>query len=157
MKNHFRFRQRNTSRRIIHGIIVNHEFEWIEVRIKQLIEYVDVFVICESNITTGGDSKDTRFFNAFKQNGFLQEFSDKILYVGMNTLPQEYIDDGWLAEMYLRSYWSNAALRRIANLKDDDLFLNFDADEIPSREVRELNVFFIRIHFIVVKYRHWLF
>ncbi len=27
-------------------------------------------------------------------------------------------------------------MKRIKNLKDDDLFLNFDADEIPKTEVK---------------------
>ncbi len=27
-------------------------------------------------------------------------------------------------------------MKRIRNLKDDDLFLNFDADEIPKTEVK---------------------
>ena len=35
---------------------------------------------------------------------------------------------------------SQAALERIKNLHDDDLFLSFDADEIPKAEV---TIFFI--------------
>ena len=31
---------------------------------------------------------------------------------------------------------SQSALARIQNLKDDDLFFSFDADEIPKPEVR---------------------
>ena len=31
---------------------------------------------------------------------------------------------------------SREALRRMLNLRDDDLFLSFDADEIPKPEVR---------------------
>jgi hypothetical protein len=31
---------------------------------------------------------------------------------------------------------SQSAMKRIKNLKDDDLFLNFDADEIPKTEVK---------------------
>ena len=47
------FKKRKKARRIIHGIIVHHEFDWVEVRIKQLANVVDVFVIQESNITSG--------------------------------------------------------------------------------------------------------
>ena len=34
---------------------------------------------------------------------------------------------------------SRAALLKISNLKKDDLFLNFDADEIPKTEVSVVN------------------
>ena len=37
---------------------------------------------------------------------------------------------------YHRSFMSREALRRMLNLRDDDLFLSFDADEIPKPEVR---------------------
>ena len=35
-------------------------------RIRMLADVVDVFIIAESNITTGGDSKPLHFFEAFK-------------------------------------------------------------------------------------------
>jgi len=38
---------------------------------------------------------------------------------------------------------SQAALARILNLKDDDLFFSFDADEIPKSEVTTLDI----VHF----------
>jgi hypothetical protein len=36
---------------------------------------------------------------------------------------------------HLRNEMSQAALERIQNLQDRDLFLSFDADEIPKAEV----------------------
>jgi hypothetical protein len=44
---------------------------------------------------------------------------------------------------YLRNEMSQAALARILNLKDDDLFFSFDADEIPKSEVTTLDI----VHF----------
>ena len=46
----------------------------------------------------GGDPKSLKFFEAF-QNGFLEEFQHKILYVSLKNIPAIYIKDGWLAEM----------------------------------------------------------
>ena len=46
----------------------------------------------------GGDPKDLVFLKAF-QNGFLEEFQYKILYVLLDDIPKSYIQDGWLAEM----------------------------------------------------------
>ena len=37
--------------------------------------------------------------------------------------------------MFLRYFWSFHGLNKIENIQEDDLVLNFDADEIPSREV----------------------
>ena len=36
---------------------------------------------------------------------------------------------------YLRQIWGDQALKRLKNLKEDDVFINFDADEIPNQEV----------------------
>ena len=123
------------------GIIVNHELGFTEVRIRQLEGAVDVFVILESKITSGGDEKPLHFFNAFKQ-GFLSDIQDKILYIHLDTIPVSYIQDGWKLESYLRNYMSTMAISRLKNLKDDDLFLSFDADEIPNIEV----LTFLKLH-----------
>ena len=40
----------------------------------------------------------------------------------------------FLVSSFLRNSMSKSALSRIQNLADDDLFLNFDADEIPKTE-----------------------
>ena len=72
------------------GLIVNHELRMTEVRIRQLASEVDIFVILESSITSGGDVKPLHFYNAF-QNGYLEEFQDKILYIHLETIPVAYI------------------------------------------------------------------
>ena len=46
----------------------------------------------------GGDPKELLFYNAFS-NGFLEEYQHKILYILLNKIPKNYIEDGWLAEM----------------------------------------------------------
>ena len=49
-------------------------------------------------IFVGGDPKELLFYNAFS-NGFLEEYQHKILYILLNKIPKNYIEDGWLAEM----------------------------------------------------------
>ena len=44
---------RKKPRRIIMGLVVNHELHITEVRFKQLAKVVDVFVFLESRVTTG--------------------------------------------------------------------------------------------------------
>ena len=110
------FLQRRHPRRIIMGTIVNHELLWTEVRIKQLSNIVDLFIIMESSMTSGellsntifsvvyllhqgGDSKKLNFKEAL-ENGYLSEYQYKIMYLHLKEIPYKYIDDGWLAEMY---------------------------------------------------------
>jgi hypothetical protein len=40
---------------------------------------------------------------------------------------------------FIRNEMSQSAVKRITNLKDDDLFLSFDADEIPKTEARRIS------------------
>ena len=95
------------------GIIVNHELNLTEVRFNELASEVDIFVVMESSITSGGDVKPLYFLNEFKENGFLAEYHSKILYLQLESIPQSYITDGWLAEAYLRNYMSVNALNLI--------------------------------------------
>ena len=43
---------------------------------------------------------------------------------------------------YIRTYMSQHGMPRIAGLSPEDLFLNFDADEIPKAEA----VLFLKLH-----------
>ena len=52
-----KLRRRTKSRRIIHALPVNHEFDFFETRIQSLKDVVDVFIIQESNYTTFGTAK----------------------------------------------------------------------------------------------------
>ena len=49
----FEFKLREVSRRVIMGLVVDHELDFTEIRVRQLASVVDLFVILESNITTG--------------------------------------------------------------------------------------------------------
>ena len=85
--------------------------------------------------TLGGLPKKLNFKEAFG-NGYLMDLRHKILYIDHLTgFPQSYIEDGWLADSYMRTIMSTTALRTLKGLNSDDLFLNFDADEIPKPEV----------------------
>jgi len=47
------FTLRNSGRRVVMGLVVDHELEMMEIRVRQLYKLVDVFVILESNVTEG--------------------------------------------------------------------------------------------------------
>ena len=62
---------------------------------------------------SGGDVKPLNFLNALRYNNYLSEYRSKILYLHLESLPQDFIADGWLAEAYLRNYMSVNALNLI--------------------------------------------
>ena len=65
----------------------------------------------------------------------MSNFHEKIVYVPLQRFPPRGANDGWFMDMYLRYYMGLGGLRRIHNIKPDDLFVLLDADEIPTREV----------------------
>ena len=108
---------RKISKRIVLGVIVNHELSWIEASFRQLNKTVDIFVILESQMTSGGDWKPLHFLNALK-NGFLSDIQRKILYIYLENIPEKFVKDGWQTESLLRNYMSQNALNRIQGLQD---------------------------------------
>ncbi len=50
------FQLRSVGRRIVMGLVVDHELEMTEIRVRQLRNLVDVFVLLESNVTAGKSS-----------------------------------------------------------------------------------------------------
>lgn len=51
---------RETPRRVINAINVNHEFDLLHARFHELAQAVDVFLICESNFTAYGERRPLR-------------------------------------------------------------------------------------------------
>ncbi|XP_050715550.1 uncharacterized protein LOC126998157 isoform X2 [Eriocheir sinensis] len=129
-----KLRQRKVPRRVINGVTVNHEFAMFEARLHELYEVVDVFIIAESNYTAHGDPKAFLFLERLR-SGYMREFQDKILYVSLDTFPRISKTNGWIADSYLRLHLSNKGLPLLKDLRDDDLFVLSDADELPTREV----------------------
>lgn len=48
---------RETPRRVINAININHEFDLLHARLHELADAVDLFLICESNFTAFGDKR----------------------------------------------------------------------------------------------------
>lgn len=52
-----RLTPREVPRRVINAININHEFDLLHVRFRELAKAVDLFLICESNFTAYGDKR----------------------------------------------------------------------------------------------------
>ncbi|XP_063585389.1 beta-1,4-mannosyl-glycoprotein 4-beta-N-acetylglucosaminyltransferase-like [Penaeus indicus] len=127
-------RRRLVPRRVVNGLPVNHEFAMFEARMHELYDLVNVFLIAESNYTAHGDRKELEFFKKF-QRGYMSDFQDKLVYINLGFFSAEAKESGWIADAYLRYYMGIKGLPLLKGLREDDLFVLSDADEIPSREV----------------------
>ncbi|XP_055069585.2 beta-1,4-mannosyl-glycoprotein 4-beta-N-acetylglucosaminyltransferase [Misgurnus anguillicaudatus] len=128
-----RLTPRERPRRVINAINVNHEFDLLHVRFRELSQAVDLFLVCESNFTAYGERRPLRFLNMLL-NGTYEYVRDKILYVFLDHFPDGGRQDGWIADDYLRTFLTRDGMSRVVGLRSDDVFLINDADEIPAQE-----------------------
>jgi beta-1,4-mannosyl-glycoprotein beta-1,4-N-acetylglucosaminyltransferase len=112
-----------------------NELDLLEFRLKFLDKLVDFFVIAESNLTHSGQSKPYYFTEA--KNRFRQ-WEDKIIYIpvkqsaeGLVFEEQNKYNPG-SAAWKLENEQRNALLQASGKMRDDDLVLLSDLDEIPD-------------------------
>uniref|UniRef100_L7LZ93 Putative beta-14-mannosyl-glycoprotein 4-beta-n-acetylglucosaminyltransferase n=1 Tax=Rhipicephalus pulchellus TaxID=72859 RepID=L7LZ93_RHIPC len=133
-------RRRLKPRTVINGLVFNHELDLLEVRVQELGDAVDHYVVVESPYTYFGTEKPLFLRNNLSA-GFLREHRHKIVPISVDFY--NYAGgDPWGPEDYFRTSVWYEGHRRLKNLRDDDLFIMSDADEIPSRDV----VLFLKHH-----------
>ncbi|EDO34809.1 predicted protein, partial [Nematostella vectensis] len=132
---------RKSARRIVYAAPFNHEFVMLEAILHDLYDLVDVFIFVESVYTAYGTRKPLRLLQRLHR-GYLKDFHPKIIYLSIDHFPTGGRAKGFIADSYLRSYLGKFGIPHIKYLKDDDLFLVFDLDEIPSRD----SLIFLKVH-----------
>ncbi|WP_395050077.1 hypothetical protein [Flavobacterium sp.] len=108
-----------------------NELDLLEIRLKYLYDVVDYFVIVEADTSFNGKAKQM----VFKDNmDRFKPFMGKIIYVPINM---KYFENknrvAWEREEYQRNCIQKGI--EILNLKDTDLVLISDIDEIPSKDI----------------------
>ena len=105
-----------------------NELELLELRLHELANVVDKFVLVEATKTHSNKPKPLYY-----QENRLRfiEFHDKIIHVVADDLPDA--KDPWMLENYQR----NCIARGLANCQPDDFVLVSDLDEIPRAAVVE--------------------
>ena len=102
-----------------------NELDLLELRLEELYNHVDYFVIVESDHTFTNIPKPY----IFKQNIHrFSKFMDKIRYIRIKSLGDS---DPWTNERYQR----NAVIRGCAGASENDIFMISDVDEIPRPSV----------------------
>ena len=124
--------------------IYNGEDVLLDIRLNELNQYVDVFVIVESNVSFSGEQKDYKF-----QIEKFKKFSNKIRYIkiedGMFNLEDkhywvEFYAEKWKREFYIR----NSIVKGLSDAEPNDIILLSDVDEIPILEkINKNKEFFI--------------
>ena len=109
-----------------------NELEILELRLMELYDVVDYFVIVESNKTHTGKEKEFNFENN-KDN--FKDYIDKIIYVKVEDLPNYSVNNIWEAENFQRNCIMRG-LDGVANLGDKIIIS--DLDEIPNKKLLEI-------------------
>ena len=154
---------RSRPRRIISALPFNHEFGLLEARLHDLHTVVDVFIIQESNFTNSGSENKLRLKQRLEQGGW--QFRDKIVFIERTQPPPggfrcapKYLQNtntmlptsiccrccsnGELADADMRRHLGREGLRRLTEVRLDDLYIYNDSDEIPRAEL----LLFLKLH-----------
>jgi len=102
------------------------EFDLLELRLNELSELVDYFVIVEATETFQGDEKKLHFEQNKER---FAEYEDKIIH-HVVEYPED-LDGSWEREDYLRNSIHEAIRSETSVSKQDEIIIS-DADEIPS-------------------------
>ena len=114
------------ARRVFDCFPYNGEADVLAIRLNELDDAVDVFVIVEATLTHSGAPKPIRFDGGDPR---IARFLPRIRHVVVDDFPAT--DDAWVREKFQR----DAVLRGLADARPDDLILVSDADEIPRADV----------------------
>lgn len=112
-------------RRVYDCVLFNGEFEVLALRIRELNDIVDQFVVVESDRTFSGLKKPVTFS---MEHDSIKEFSNKLRFVLVDDMPET--NNAWDREVWQR----NAVMRGLEDASENDLILMSDADEIPRAE-----------------------
>jgi beta-1,4-mannosyl-glycoprotein beta-1,4-N-acetylglucosaminyltransferase len=104
-----------------------NELELLHLRLEELSEVVDHFVLVESPISYTGKSKPLYFQENVNQ---FDQFKDKIIHIILDQFP-DLTNNEEKNHWYRESSSRNAILSGLKGCQDDDIILISDLDEIP--------------------------
>ena len=111
-----------------------NELELLELRLMELDEIVDYFVIVEANKTHTGHPKEFIFE---KNKEIFKKYLPKIIHVKVEDLPPYSVNDIWTAENFQR----NCIMRGLNGFAvNGDKIIVSDIDEIPNTDVIRQNL-----------------
>jgi len=130
-----------------------NELEVLQIRLDELYESVDYFVIVESVETFRGNPKPLIFSN---NQHLFKKYADKIIHVALHE--RQETQNPWDREHYQRAQIS----RGLTDCKDDDIIMISDADEFINHNCLEQLIYTLendpthRIYCGLTMYRYFL-
>jgi hypothetical protein len=106
--------------------LFRNELDLLELRLNELYDHVDHFVVVESTHTFQGAPKELVLKNNWDK---FAKWHDKIIHVVVDDMPNN--GDAWANDFHQR----NAIARGLVNADDEDLVIICDGDEILRPEV----------------------
>ena len=106
-----------------------NELDVVEIRLEELWNTVDYFVISESNLSHSGNKKEYVFENNKER---FAKYWDKIRLIKVNDMPET--TDSWVRERHQRKCLE----RGLTDLEPEDLVIVSDCDEVPRAEMIEM-------------------
>jgi hypothetical protein len=103
-----------------------NELDLLEIRLQELYDVVDYFVIAEANMSHSGNPKE---YVLEKNWDRFSAWADKIRYLKIDDFP--VTTDSWVREKFQR----DALVRGLTDMVDEDLVIVSDLDEIPRGEI----------------------
>lgn len=111
-------------RRIYDCFAFFNEFDILDIRLKELNDVVDYFVICESSLTFSGEMKEKYLLNNIER---YKIYENKIIHVSCDEFP--FGSDQWSRDTYQKEQIKKA----ISHVDPEDLIVFSDVDEIPNK------------------------
>ena len=136
-------------------IIYNGEFEVLEMRLKELYNEMDFFIIIESTFTYDGRPQELTLKNELWR---LKEYDDKIIYTVVEEAEDILDDDPYY---HRQTHHRNSVTQVLEHIgaKDHDYVFISNTDEIPDSKVIESNLFnydYIEYEFLTIRMRHFV-
>uniref|UniRef100_A0A6C0KS12 Uncharacterized protein n=1 Tax=viral metagenome TaxID=1070528 RepID=A0A6C0KS12_9ZZZZ len=131
--------------KVVDCFLFHNEYDLLELRLEELYDVINYFVIVEANITHSGLKKD---WNFERNKGRYEKYLSKIIYIQCDDLEQKH---SWDIENAHR----NAISRCFHLFEDKDIILISDIDEIPKRVyVEQIRIPRLPIRFIMDFYNY---
>jgi hypothetical protein len=127
-KNAVKLVHRPKPRKLVHGMIFDCEEWMLEIKLNEIGDTVDYFVIVEGLYTLQNTKKQQCFPHLVSTNERIAAWSHKIVYL----YDEKRISDFkyWEAEVYYRDLIGLEGLEKVKDLHDDDLVIVTDMDEL---------------------------
>lgn len=117
--------------KIIDSFMFYNEYKMLLLRLTELYDVVDQFIIVEATSTYVGNKKELNFKNNLEM---YKKFLDKVTYIVVNDMPNT--ENPWDNENYQRAC-IDKGIKKL-NLDNDDIIIITDCDEIPNKKTLKL-------------------